>query len=66
MRYTRELRAACSLLAERPALGRVGKGGKNLRRMEVVSHVIFYREEGQGIFVVRIIHKSRLPAKHGL
>jgi plasmid stabilization system protein ParE len=34
--------------------------------MEVVSHVIFYREEGEGIYVVRIIHKSRLPAKQGL
>jgi toxin ParE1/3/4 len=66
IRYVRELRAACALLAERPALGRVTKSGKSLRRMEVVSHVIFYREEGEGIYVVRIIHKSRLPAKQGL
>jgi toxin ParE1/3/4 len=62
VKYVRELRAACELLASRPSLGRaVHKDHPKLRRMEVASHVVFYRADSIGIFVQRILHKNMMP-----
>ena len=67
VKYVRELRAVCQLLADRPALGRfVHKDRPKLRRMEVGSHVVFFREDGEGIFVQRILHKAMVPGLYGL
>ncbi len=38
----------------------------NLRRIEQGSHVIFYRQQDHGIFIIRILHKAMLPETHSL
>ena len=37
-----------------------------LRRMEHKSHVIFYEKTGDGIMIVRILHKSMEPQRANL
>jgi toxin ParE1/3/4 len=64
-RYVKELRDCVKRLSESPMLGRSCDFLRpGYRRMEQGSHVIFYRQEGSGIVVGRILHKSMLPTKH--
>lgn len=66
-RYMGELERCCQMLADNPALGRscdyVRPG---LRRMEHGKHVVFYRQEPDGILVSRILHQRMLPEKQAL
>jgi len=63
-RYIDELEACCQMLADNPALGRADDDVRpGLRRMECGRHVVFYRREGEGVLVSRILHQRMLPEK---
>ena len=65
--YVDELESCCRALAENPALGRQCNDIRpGLRRMEAGRHVIFFREQGKRILVVRILHQRMLPDHHDL
>ena len=64
-RYLVELETCCQKLADHPALG--GKSDyirPGLRRMEHCSHVLFYRQQQDGIRISRILHPRMLPKNH--
>jgi toxin ParE1/3/4 len=64
-RYLAELEAFCQTLAGNPALGRAcDEVRPGLCRLEHGKHVVFYRQEIAGIFVIRILHQSMLPDRH--
>ena len=64
LRYLDGLEACCEKLAESPALGRTCDDIRpGLRRMEHGRHVIFYREDAEGILVLRIVHQGMLPGR---
>ena len=57
IRYLDDLDACCRMLADNPALGRAcDEVRPGLRRMERGLHVVFYRENAEGILVSRILH----------
>jgi plasmid stabilization system protein ParE len=35
-----------------------------MRRIEQGKHVVFYREDPEGILIVRILHQSMLAERH--
>jgi toxin ParE1/3/4 len=64
-RYLNELEQCFCLLGGKPGLGRRASSiCLGLRRMEKGRHVIFFREEPDGILVCRILHAGMLPGKH--
>jgi toxin ParE1/3/4 len=67
IRYIIELETCCRMLADNPALGRSCDDiRRGLRRMETRRHVVFYREEAEGILVCRILHQRMLPKRQAL
>lgn len=66
-RYLGELETCCRMLADNPGLGRscdyVRPG---LRRHEHGKHVLFYRQERNGILISRILHERMLPDRHAM
>ena len=61
-RYLSQLERSCRLLAGKPGLGRAcDEIRPGLRRMEQGKHVVFYREEADGIRIIRILHQRMLP-----
>jgi toxin ParE1/3/4 len=65
VRYLDELETLCQTLSDNPALGRSNEEIRpGLRRHEHAKHVIFYRQELDGILIVRILHQKMLPEKH--
>ena len=60
-RYLSELEQCFRLLASNPAFDSVLP---RMRRMEKGRHVIFFREEPDGILVCRIPRQSMLPGRH--
>jgi len=57
--YFTSLKDCLSLLSENPAMGSATDNIKSgYRRFVHQSHVIFYRNHEQNIFVVRILHKA--------
>ncbi len=66
-RYLSEMEACCRRLAENPLLGRAcDEIRAGLRRMEQGRHVIFYRQQTDGILVSRILHHSMVPEQHSI
>lgn len=64
-RYIEDLETCCQMLAENPALGRSCQEVRpGLRRMEHGRHVVFYRQETEGLLVSRILHQRMLPEGH--
>ena len=64
-RYFSELETCCQMLADNPGLGRpCGHIRPGLRRHEHGKHVLFYRQERNGILVSRILHQRMLPDRH--
>jgi toxin ParE1/3/4 len=61
-RYLDSLEHCAKMLAGNPLLGRrcdwIRPG---LYRFEKERHVLFYRREGDGVLVSRILHQSMLP-----
>jgi toxin ParE1/3/4 len=65
LRYLDALEACCLMLADNPSVGRSCDYVRNgLRRMESEQHVVFYREQPEGILVCRILHRRMLPEQH--
>lgn len=63
--YAAELENCLSLLASNPHMGRdFGQVRAKLRRHEHQSHVIYYRQGGDGILVLRILGSAQDPARH--
>ena len=65
--YLAQMEAACQRLADQPLLGRACNHIRpGLRCMEVGSHVLFYRPTSKFVHIVRILHRSMLPARHSM
>ena len=61
-RYLDALECCAKLLAGNPSLGRRCEWIRpGLHRFEKGRHVFFYRREGDGIVISRILHQSMLP-----
>ena len=65
-RYLAQLEAMAQRLAEIPTLGRRCQEVRpGLWRLEVASHVMFFRRLEDGdTFICRILHRSMLPKQH--
>jgi toxin ParE1/3/4 len=64
-RYIGELEMCCQTMADNPGLGRPCDDVRpGLRRLEHRKHVIFYRQEREGILISRILHERMLPDRH--
>jgi toxin ParE1/3/4 len=64
-RYISELEMCCQTMADNPGLGRPCDDVRpGLRRLEHRKHVIFYRQEREGILISRILHERMLPDRH--
>jgi len=67
IRYVTDLEACCQMLAENPEAGRVCNDIRSgLRRMEHGRHVIFYRPDGEGILLFRVLHQRMLPRRYAV
>jgi toxin ParE1/3/4 len=65
--YVDDMETCCRRLADNPALGRACDHVRSgLRRMEHGRHVVFYRQDGSGILISRILHQRMLPERHPL
>jgi toxin ParE1/3/4 len=65
-KYLFEIEACCRTLAGNPLPGRACDAIRpRLRRMERGEHVVFYSIAPDGIFIVRVVHRSMLPRRHG-
>jgi toxin ParE1/3/4 len=63
--YILQLRERCQQLATSPNVGRSNRGDPfGLRRVESGSHVVYYQQREDDIWIVRILHKSMLPSRH--
>lgn len=63
-RYLDSLEACCQLLEASPSIGRLCDHIRpGLRRIEHGKHVVFFREDTEGILVLRILHHSVLPGR---
>jgi toxin ParE1/3/4 len=60
--YIDRIESCCELLAKNPGIGReCGWLAPGLRRVEEGRHVIFYRQDLEGIKIVRVLHQNMLP-----
>ena len=65
--YLRQLEQHCRRLAGDPKRGRpCDEIRPGLRRSRVGRHVVFYREEAEGILVSRVLHERMLPERQGM
>jgi len=64
-RYLDALESCCELIAENPQIGRQCESiAPRLRRIEQGKHVIFYRPDGSGVKIVRILHANMDPERN--
>jgi plasmid stabilization system protein ParE len=62
--YLGELEACSAWLAANPLLGRACPDvSPGLRRTEPGRHVVFYRERGKAIVIVRVLHQAMMPRR---
>lgn len=67
LHYLGELEECCLKLSAFPELGRpCDEVRPGLRRIEQGRHVIFYREEADGVIVSRILHQRMIPGMHSM
>ena len=65
--YLRSLEVLFDTLVLQPRIGRIAATVRpDLRRLEHMSHVIFYRELTTGIRIERILHKSQALKSNAL
>ena len=58
MLYTHSLKNCLELLGENPNMGsRADDIRPGYRRFTHESHVVFYRDTGRGVLIVRVLHK---------
>lgn len=65
--YMQGLDATFETIAANPGIGTQfvhSRTGKTYRRLRYVSHVVYYRERSQDVFIVRVLHTHMLPTKH--
>jgi toxin ParE1/3/4 len=63
--YYHSLKNCLGLLGENPNMGSIADDIRpGYRRFAHESHVIFYRDTGRGILIVRILHKRMDINKH--
>ncbi len=63
-RYLGLLLEGFDLIAQKPGLGRAcDLLYPGLRRLERGKHVIFYRQDRNGVVISRILHQRRLPSQ---
>jgi toxin ParE1/3/4 len=61
------LNRCCQQLADNPDLGRACDDIRpGLRRMEHGRHVVFYRQNADGVLISRILHQRMLPERHAI
>jgi toxin ParE1/3/4 len=66
-RYLIKLETASRRLADTPTIGRrCDHIRPGLWRLEVGSHVLFFRRDGDDILVCRILHHRMLPEHHAI
>lgn len=59
-KYIEELRRVCAQLAILPGMGRTSNYlPSEVRRHEHTAHVVFYREDGKRIVIVRILGRQQ-------
>ena len=64
-RYTNQLDAILTMLADNPQMGRdVSEVVEGVRRHEHSHHAIFYQMADNGIYVIRILHQKMNPLIH--
>ena len=64
-RYLGEIEACCQRLAENSLTGRsCNEIRRGLRKMSHGKHIVYYRQDTDGIRVSRILHQSMLPELH--
>lgn len=64
-RYINGIRDAIEQLAGNPTTGRtMDEVGSGYRKRSVGSHFIVFRQAGDGIVVVRILHQRMDPKRH--
>lgn len=57
--YRDQFQACFRSLLDNPQLGRsAGEVAPGLRRIRQQAHVVFYRVERDGLFIVRVLHHS--------
>jgi len=63
--YRDGLESCFQTLADTPMIGRSAAAfAPVLRRYEIQSHIVFYRPEEPGAFIVRVLHESRDFPRH--
>jgi toxin ParE1/3/4 len=66
-RYIGDLEDCCQMLADNPNLGRRCDDIRpGLRRHEHGKHVLFFRQERNGILISCILHQRMLPERHAI
>ena len=64
-RYLNDLENCLELIADNPRMGRdLSSVRGTLRRHEHQSHVIYYRQDGDAILILRILGRGQDPALH--
>ena len=61
-RYTHDIQECFELIASNPNMGRAAEEiRKGVRRHEHAGHVIFFREDRQGLLVLAVVHRRMRP-----
>jgi toxin ParE1/3/4 len=64
-RYLDGFEDTCRLLVGQPMLGKAAESVMSgLRRHPYGEHVVFYRIDGDGVLVVRVLHHSMEEGRH--
>jgi len=63
-RYVDDIRAACVALMGRERAGRKVDVRDGYLKYPVGRHLIFYRQDGSGIVVMRVLHQSMDVDRH--
>ena len=67
VRYLDSLQKCFNVIAANPEIGRnCDRLRKGYRRIEHEKHVIFYRDDKQGVLIVRILHHRVLPESRAM
>lgn len=63
--YLDEIEDRCSLLAANPGAGAARDSiAKGLLCFPCGSHVLYYKQRGRGIVIVRVLHQAMDPVRH--
>ena len=64
-KYLLQLDAGMQRLAENPNIGKSReKVRQSYRSIQINRHVIYYRQQGDIIDIVRVLHERMIPEKH--